>query len=91
MIIIKSSVLNADWHHGDGHARTAQRAAQARSAQRRLASRGRAPILRWAEGLPVKRCSTPIGITGTGTVGSWAYGTFVVRAQRRLASRGRAP
>ena len=89
-------MLNADWHHGDGHG-VGQRPTVGRCcAQRRLASRGRAPPstaqhggtsfvlnadwhhgdghLTMADPTPsFAECSTPIGITGTGTFATFCF------------------
>ena len=83
-------VLNADWHHGDGHSRVASAVAARVGAQRRLASRGRALYAVHGVRVPWTVCSTPIGITGTGTRETRATAPCRSCAQRRLASRGRA-
>ena len=82
-------VLNADWHHGDGHTAPPGKTVAASSAQRRLASRGRAPTS-GGTGATATVCSTPIGITGTGTSWDPRSAAHHKSAQRRLASRGRA-
>ena len=84
-------VLNADWHHGDGHQIIAGLAGLRRRVLNADWHHGDGHSQNWPNWLALLWCSTPIGITGTGTTIPTTRACSSGGAQRRLASRGRAP
>ncbi len=89
--VAAGAVLNAEGHHGVGHMPLlCMKLRRLCSAQRRRASRGRAHSAWRCMARVSTVCSTPKGITGSGTRGCRARSASPCSAQRRRASRGRA-
>ena len=63
-------VLNADWHHGDGHKHQGTEHREYRLVLNADWHHGDGHAVLCANCTLNKSCSTPIGITGTGTSGS---------------------